>query len=111
MINPHEPLIIREHTGKAYDVHAYRKAFRRAREAAAVDCPSVADKRFQDLRDTAVTRLALAGCELPQIAAITGHSLTSITGIIKHYLVLQPAMANTAIAKLSAWLEQQEIAL
>lgn len=111
VINPNEPLIIREDTGKAYDVHAYRKAFRRARDAAAVDCPSVADKRFQDLRDTAVTRLALAGCELPQIAAITGHSLTSITGIIKHCLVLQPAMADVAIAKLSAWLEQQEIAL
>lgn len=111
VIDLNAPLIIRADTGKGYDVSAFRKAFRRAREAAAVDCPSVAEKRFQDLRDTAVTRLALAGCELPQIAAITGHSLTSITGIIKHYLVLQPAMANTAIAKLSVWLEQEEIAL
>jgi hypothetical protein len=72
-----------------------------------MDCPSVADKRFQDLRDTAVTRLALAGCELPKIAAITVHSLTSITAIIKHYPVLQPAMADAAIAKLSAWLAAQ----
>lgn len=54
-----------------------------------------------------MTRLALAGCELPQIA---GHSLTSITGIIKHYLVLQPAMWDAAAAKLSGWMEQQEIA-
>lgn len=105
------PLIVRESTGKPYDVDSYRKAFRRARVAAAKDCPSIADKRFQDLRDTAVTRLALAGCELPQIAAITGHSLSSITSIIKHYLVLQPAMADAAIAKLSRWLEEQEIAL
>lgn len=105
------PLIARESTGKPYDVDSYRKAFRRARVAAAKDCPSIADKRFQDLRDTAVTRLALAGCELPQIAAITGHSLSSITSIIKHYLVLQPAMADAAIAKLSRWLEEQEIAL
>lgn len=111
VVDPNEPLIIREDTGRFYDVHAYRKAFRRAREAAAADCPSVAEKRFQDLRDTAVTRLALAECELPQIAAITGHSLTSITQIIKHYLVLQPAMADAAIGKLSAWLEKQEIAL
>lgn len=111
VIDPNEPLIIREDTGRFYDVHAYRKAFRRAREAAALDCPSVAAKRFQDLRDTAVTRLALAGCELPQIAAITGHSLTSITAIIKHYLVLQPEMADAAIAKLSTWLEAQDITL
>lgn len=111
VINPNEPLILREDTGKAYDVHAYRKAFRRARDVAAVDCPSVVDKRFQDLRDTAVTRLALAGCDMPQIAAITGHSLVSITAIIRHYLVLQPEMADAAIAKLSAWLEAQEIAL
>jgi integrase len=31
--------------------------------------------RFQDLRRTAVVRLAEAGCTDPEIAAITGHSL------------------------------------
>ena len=75
------------------------------------DCPSLAEKRYQDLRDTAVTRLALAGCSMAEIAAITGHSIPSITQIIKHYLVLQPEMADAAIAKLSAWLEAQHIAL
>jgi hypothetical protein len=29
---------------------------------------------FNDLRGTAVLRLALAGCTVPEIAAITGHS-------------------------------------
>jgi site-specific recombinase XerD len=109
VIDPNEPLILREDNGRAYDVHLFRKAFSRVREAAAEHCPSVKEKRFQDLRDTAVTRLALAGCELPQIAAITGHTLTSITQIIKHYLVLQPEMADTAIKKLSTWLEAQGI--
>ncbi|MDB5620170.1 tyrosine-type recombinase/integrase [Tardiphaga sp.] len=33
------------------------------------------DLHFHDLRGTAVTRLALAGCTVPQIAAIAGHSL------------------------------------
>ncbi len=104
-------LILREDTGAPHDKYSFNKAFRRARAAAAKDCPGLADKRFQDLRDTAVTRLALAGCQMPQIAAITGHTLTSITEIIKHYLVLQPEMADAAIAKLSAWLEAQGIAL
>jgi integrase len=111
VIDPNQPLILREDTGQPYDVHAYRKAFRQVREAAEMNCPSLADKRYQDLRDTAVTRLALAGCSMAEIAAITGHSLNSITQIVKHYLVLQPEMADAAIAKLSAWLEQQEIAL
>jgi hypothetical protein len=106
-----DTLVLRDDTGQPYDAHSFNKAFRRARQAAAETCPGMAEKRFQDLRDTAVTRLALAGCELPQIAAITGHSLTSITQIIKHYLVLQPEMADAAIAKLSAWLGAQEIAL
>jgi hypothetical protein len=30
--------------------------------------------RFNDTRGTAVTRLALCGAEVPEIAAITGHS-------------------------------------
>lgn len=106
-----DTLILREDTGGAYDKFSFNKAFRRARTLAAETCPAAADRRFQDLRDTAVTRLALAGCELPEIAAITGHELGSITQIVKHYLVLQPAMADAAIAKLSAWLETQGIAL
>ena len=111
VIDPNRPMILREDTGEPYDVHAYRKAFRLVREAAEEGCPSLADKRYQDLRDTAVTRLALAGCSMAEIAAITGHAVNSITQIIKHYLVLQPEMADAAIAKLSAWLEQQEIAI
>jgi hypothetical protein len=106
-----DALILREDTGGPYDKYSFGKAFRTVRAKAIEACPSVAGKRFQDLRDTAVTRLALAGCELPQIAAITGHSLTSITGIIRHYLVLQPEMADAAIKKLSQWLEEQGIAL
>jgi hypothetical protein len=110
-----DTLVLREDTGGPYDKFSFNKAFRRARalaaKACADTCPGLAEKRFQDLRDTAVTRLALAGCSIAEIAAITGHSLNSITQIIKHYLVLQPEMADAAIAKLSAWLEQQDIAL
>lgn len=106
-----DTLIVREDTGGSYDKYSFNKAFRQVREKAAETCPSLADKRFQDLRDTAVTRLALARCTLPEIAAITGHSPNSITQIIKHYLVLQPEMADSAINKLSAWLKEQGIAL
>jgi len=42
---------------------------------------------FHDLRGTAVTRLALAGCSESEIATITGHSLRDVGSILdSHYL-------------------------
>jgi len=69
--------------------------------------PSLVDFRDQDLRDTAVTRLALAGCSKFEIAAITGHSLQSIDDILKHYLGMHPELGRSAIGKLVAWMGRQ----
>jgi integrase len=61
------------------------------------------DLHFHDLRGTAVTRLALAGCTVPQIAAITGHSPRDVDEILKaHYLGGQAELADQAIVKLVA---------
>jgi hypothetical protein len=48
--------------------------------------PSIAGKRDQDLRDTAVTWLARAGSTMGEICAVTGHSAKSVQTIIEHYL-------------------------
>jgi integrase len=56
---------------------------------------------FHDLRGTAVTRLAIAGCTEAEIATITGHSLRSVRAIIDtHYLSRDPVLAESAIRKL-----------
>lgn len=68
-------------------------------------CPSLSDFHDQDLRDTAVTWLALAGVDKFGIASITGHSLKSIDTILKHYLGLHPELARSAIATLVEWYE------
>lgn len=47
---------------------------------------SLKDARDQDMRDTAVTRLARAKCTLPEIRQITGHTLQSATQTLRHYL-------------------------
>jgi integrase len=65
--------------------------------------PSVMTLTDQDLRDTAVTWLARAGCTIPEICAITGHSFKTATEILKHYLALDETMADSAIDKLTAW--------
>ncbi len=56
---------------------------------------------FHDLRGTAVTRLALVGCTVPEIASITGHSLRDVHAIFDaHYLADDPGLAESAIRKL-----------
>lgn len=97
----------------------YRKKFRRVREAAVrgvpglgVDwivapCPSLADFHDQDLRDTAVTWLALAGVDKIRIASVTGHSLKSVDEILKHYLGMHPELARSAIASLVDWYDEE----
>ena len=56
---------------------------------------------FHDLRGTAVTRLALAGCTEAEIATITGHSLRDVRSILDaHYLHRDPALGESAITKL-----------
>jgi integrase len=56
---------------------------------------------FHDLRGTAVSRLALAGCTETEIATLTGHSLRDVNSILDaNYLKRDPKMAHAAIEKL-----------
>lgn len=73
---------------------SWGKAFERAK---------LVDLHFHDLRGTAVTRLALSECTVPQIAAITGHSLKDVEAILDaHYLGGNVELAEAAIMKLDA---------
>jgi integrase len=63
---------------------------------------------FHDLRGTAVTRLAIAGCTEAEIATITGHSLRDVRSILDvHYLHRDPALAESAIRKLEGLKSEQ----
>lgn len=116
-----EALVIDERTGRRWTADAFRKAFREVRAETVKRYPDLCETerfqpgidllRFQDLRDTAITRLATAGCTLPEIAAISGHTPEHITSVIKHYLALNNQLADAAIAKLTAWMQREGIAL
>jgi integrase len=72
---------------------SWDKAFRKTK---------LQDLHFHDLRGTAVTRLALAGCSVPEIASITGHSLQTVQEILDaHYLGGRVELAESAIKKFS----------
>jgi len=49
---------------------------------------------FKDLRHTAVTRLAEAGCPTPMIASITGHSFRTCEQIVDRYNIRTTKMAS-----------------
>lgn len=59
----------------------------------------IVDLHFHDLRGTTITMLAEAGCTLPEIASITGHSLRRAQEILDKYLARTSKLAENAIAK------------
>lgn len=69
----------------------------------AFDRSGLNDLHFHDLRGTAVRRLALAGCNVPEIASITGYSLETVQQILDaHHLGGRVELAESAINKLNA---------
>ncbi|KIZ39066.1 MULTISPECIES: hypothetical protein [Rhodopseudomonas] len=105
-------IVINEGLGLPYNGATFADHFQQVRAAAVeAGCASVADFTFPDLRDTAVTWYARAGCTVPEIASITGHSLASIYGILKHYLALDGELADNAVKKLVDYMEREGLAV
>jgi integrase len=92
--------ILRNTFGDAWTSDGFRASWGKAFDRAKLGDH---DLHFHDLRGTAVTRLALSGCTVAQIAAITGHSPRDVDEILKaHYLGGQAELADQAIIKLVA---------
>lgn len=91
--------IIQTPDGGPYTPARFRTDFESVRSAAAAEHPAMAGLVFKDLRHTAVTRLAEAGCEITEIAAITGHCLNSCAQIIDRYNVRTKQAAMNAMKK------------
>ncbi len=94
-----------EVTWKPFKGRWYYAKFQRVKAQASIKMPSVADLTDQDLRDTAVTWLAMAEVDIPGICAITGHQLASATLVLRHYLDLNSEIADAAMHKMVAWYE------
>ncbi|WP_372570412.1 tyrosine-type recombinase/integrase [Ruegeria jejuensis] len=82
--------------GTSWTSHGFSASWRKA-----VAKAKVTGLTFHDLRGTAVTRLAIAGCSEAEIATITGHSLKDVGAILdEHYLSRDSQLAESAIRKL-----------
>ncbi|MBB5695738.1 site-specific integrase [Muricoccus pecuniae] len=86
-------LIAPSPTGRAWGLHNFARAFSSARiEAGLPD-----NLQFRDLSRTSMVRLAEAGATVPQIAAISGHSIEQTQKILEHYLPRNRQMALGAM--------------
>lgn len=82
--------------GKPWTPDGFKTSFGKARDAAGLQ-----GLTFHDLRGTAVVRLARAGCTLPEIMSITGHSAKGAAAILEHhYLSADQLVSESAIARL-----------
>jgi integrase len=89
-------IILTNSDGKPWTSDGFRASWGKACKAA-----GIRGLTFHDLRGTAVTRLAIAGCTEAEIATITGHSLRGVRAILdSHYLSRDPALGESAILKL-----------
>src|SRR5262249_13211333 len=78
----HGPVILTSTDARPWTPDGFRASWGKACKKAAI-----AGVTFNDLRGTAVTRLALVGCSEAEIATITGHSLRDVRSILDaHYL-------------------------
>ncbi|MET4023165.1 tyrosine-type recombinase/integrase [Bradyrhizobium sp. S3.2.12] len=92
------PLIMTNTLGRPWTSDGFRTSWGKACERAGID-----GLTFHDLRGTAVVRLAIAGASVPQIAAVTGHSLKDVEAILDaHYLGRDIQLAEAAVLKLEA---------
>lgn len=75
----------------------WKARYFKAQWEAATKAAGIKDLHFHDLRGTAITMLAEARCSTPQIAAITGHSLKSVSSIIDKYLARTRTLSGEAM--------------
>jgi len=101
-------LLIDEETRLVWTGDRFRRAFARIRARAAelaalrqehALADSLRGLQFQWLRHTAVVGLQDAGCTIPEIAAITGHTLLSVTQILERYGRRTKKQAENALRK------------
>jgi hypothetical protein len=95
--------ILTTHDGKPWKTDNFRHQWRAATIAAERD-----GLTFNDLRGTAVTRLADAECTPALIASITGHSQRSVAAILDKYQARTRVQADLAIEKLERSLKRQD---
>lgn len=94
--------ILTDENGRPWKADNFRHHWRAVTLAAGLD-----GLTFHDLRGTAVTRLADAGCTPAQIGSITGHSQRSISAMMEQYQARTDVQARAGIDLLERQIRRQ----
>lgn len=90
------PIMLTNTDHRPWTSDGFGASWRKACKAAGIEGVT-----FHDIRGSAVTKLAEASCTVPEIATITGHSISDVDAILDaHYLSRSDALADSAIRKL-----------
>ncbi len=91
--------------GQAWKLSAFERRFRYVRGEAEIP----ADMQFRDMRRTAATTLAEAGCSLHEIAAIGGWTVENVAKMMATYAKVNLTMAQNAVAKLEQYRAKRQL--
>lgn len=93
----------RENTDLPLTRNTYYAAYQKVLAEAVRTMPGLAGFRDQDLRDTAISWMARAGCTEAEIMAVSGHNHAGKTYVLGHYMDIDHDLADAAIKKLDRW--------
>jgi hypothetical protein len=85
----------------------FKKRYFAGQWEAACKAANLVDLHFHDIRGTTVTMPAEAGCTLPEIVSITGHTWRRAQDILDKYLARTSKLADSAIAKFENVMETE----
>jgi len=89
-------MLISERTGKSYSKDHFGDIFREVRIKAGLSD----NFQFRDFRRTSIVLMAMAGCTVPEITAISGHTNAEVTDILETYMPRNSHMARNAVDKM-----------
>ena len=98
------PIILTNSRGKPWTSDGFRSSWASACQAAGIH-----GLTFHDLRGTAVTRLAEAGCIDSEIVTITGHKRSTVQSILDRYQGKTIKLAENAIRRLESMDREQKL--
>lgn len=105
-------VLVCDTTGRPWKSDYYKHKFADVRALAATYCPSVADGRDQDLRDTAVTFCRRAGLTIEETCSRTLQSRRRVLDLWDQaYGEIGEEIADSGADRMDAWMKTQKVAL